>query len=95
MLGAHIHATTFKEYVLAGQQALLGGLATKLKADGKKPYIVAAGGSNAIGTFGYVAAVEELRVQMEAEAIPRFDHIVVALGSVGTALGKYQERTRW
>jgi D-cysteine desulfhydrase len=44
------------------------------------------GGSNAIGATGYVAAVQEILVQMVEEEL-NLDHIVVTSGSSGTHAG--------
>ena len=50
-------------------------------------YYVPAGGSNAIGAAGFVAAVRELAAQVAAGELPEPDVIVVPLGSGGTAAG--------
>ena len=52
------------------------------KASGKRYYKIPCGGSNAIGTLGYVACAQEIGEQ----GIP-FDHIVCAEGSGGTMAG--------
>ncbi len=52
------------------------------KASGKRYYKIPCGGSNAIGTLGYVACAQEISEQ----GIP-FDHIVCAEGSGGTMAG--------
>ena len=55
---------------------------------GRKPYCIPVGGSNAIGTWGYIAAVHELLTQWkEQQEDERIHHIVVACGSGGTAAG--------
>lgn len=50
-------------------------------------YIVAPGGSNVLGTLGYMRAAEELATQVRAKELPEPDLMVVALGSGGTAAG--------
>jgi len=50
-------------------------------------YLVAPGGSNAIGTQAYADAVDELAQQIEAGQLPEPDLIVVPLGSGGTCAG--------
>ena len=50
-------------------------------------YIVAPGGSNAIGTQACADAVDELSRQVEASELPWPDVIVVPLGSGGTCAG--------
>ena len=60
-----------------------------LKSQGKKPYIIPLGGSNAIGCFGYLAAVEEMLLAWKnlVPNSPAPDSIVCALGSGGTFVG--------
>lgn len=53
----------------------------------RPPYPVPPGGSTPLGCVGYVQAVFELRAQVEAGELPEPSHIVVALGSGGTAAG--------
>jgi D-cysteine desulfhydrase len=50
-------------------------------------FVIGPGGSNAIGTVGYIDAVRELAVQVAAGVLPMPEAIVVALGSGGTAAG--------
>lgn len=55
-----------------------------------KVYPIPVGGSNAIGTWGYIHAVDELLDQWYGplgEDSPTLDHIVFATGSGGTAAG--------
>ena len=58
-------------------------VADKLTADGKKPYIIPGGASNALGALGYVSCMEEIMAQMFAMNLT-FDHMVVPSGSAGT-----------
>jgi D-cysteine desulfhydrase len=53
---------------------------------GKKAYWIPVGASNAIGSWGYVRAYEELMTQAKRRAL-RFDHVVNAIGSGGTSAG--------
>jgi D-cysteine desulfhydrase len=53
-----------------------------LRREGKKPYSIPIGGSNAIGTLGYIRMTAEL-----AALEQRFGHIYHALGSGGTFAG--------
>lgn len=50
-------------------------------------YLIAPGGSNAIGTRACADAVDELMAQIEAAYLPSPDLIVVPLGSGGTCAG--------
>ena len=70
----------------ADMMGALEELAAKLKAKGRKPYIIPGGGSNAIGALGYVACAQEITEQMFEEDI-NFDNIVTCSGSAGTHAG--------
>ncbi len=58
----------------------------RLQAMGRKPYLIPLGGSNVLGTTGYVLAMEELTAQMAARDL-NFDFIVFASSSAGTQAG--------
>jgi D-cysteine desulfhydrase len=51
------------------------------------PYLILPGGSSPTGCAGYVEAGLELGRQVEAGEVPEPSHVVVALGSGGTAAG--------
>jgi D-cysteine desulfhydrase len=51
------------------------------------PYFLRPGGSVPLGCVGYVEAAIELSRQVEAGELPEPSHVVVALGSGGTAAG--------
>ncbi len=57
-----------------------------LAAEGKKPFFLPLGASDEIGAMGYVAAMEELRAQMQASGVV-FDRLVFASSSCGTQAG--------
>ncbi len=61
-------------------------LGEMLRAQGRKPYVIPGGGSNAVGALGYAACAEELVWQADAADL-RIDHIVHATGSAGTQAG--------
>ena len=61
-------------------------VAEKLRAEGKKPYIIPGGASNEIGALGYVGCAQEIMQQMFDMGI-NFDHVVVPSGSSGTHAG--------
>lgn len=50
-------------------------------------YFVPLGGSNVVGSLGYVEAARELAVQIRDGVLPVPDVVVVAVGSGGTAAG--------
>lgn len=76
-------------YVVSGGTNMmeeLEKLAAKLEAEGRKPYIVPGGGSNPIGSTGYVACAEEIMTQLFEKGI-NIDHMVIPSGSAGTHAG--------
>lgn len=58
--------------------------AEALKKKGKKVYVIPEGGSNALGIWGYISFVDELRKQVDLKNI---EGILSASGSGGTAAG--------
>jgi D-cysteine desulfhydrase len=68
--------------MMAEMQKVADGLA----AEGRKPYIVPGGASNAIGALGYVSCAEEILGQLNDMRLP-VTHIVVPSGSAGTHAG--------
>jgi D-cysteine desulfhydrase len=60
--------------------------AAKLKAEGRKGYIIPGGGSNALGSMGYVVCAQEIMAQATDMGLGLTD-IVVASGSAGTHAG--------
>jgi len=61
-------------------------VAQRLRGGGGKPYVIPGGGSNAIGSLGYVNAALEL-VAQAADMGLRIDHLIHATGSAGTQSG--------
>jgi L-cysteate sulfo-lyase len=82
LFGAECEMTDWR----ADRNAVIAGLIERLRARGRKPYMVPYGGSNALGALGFVLAVVELLGQSEALGV-RFTHIVHASGSAGTQAG--------
>ncbi len=75
--------------VVPGGSDMMGEMekvAEGLKAEGKKPYIIPGGASNAIGAMGYVACAQEI-VQQLFDSGLHIDHMVVPSGSAGTHAG--------
>lgn len=64
----------------------LAELAARLRTEGKKPYVVPIGGSNALGALGYVSAGLELAEQAAQQGVS-FSAVVLASGSAGTHAG--------
>jgi L-cysteate sulfo-lyase len=61
-------------------------VAERMRAEGRNPYAIVGGGSNATGALGYVNCALELLGQMVERGIA-FDHMVTATGSAGTHAG--------
>ncbi len=81
LFGAHIHYCDRKD-----RDIRLYQVADELAEAGKKPYVIPVGGSNSIGSVGYVDAMIELDTQLkEMNFAP--DAIVFATSSGGTQAG--------
>ena len=63
--------------------AAMQQVADELVAQGRKGYIIAGGGSNALGGLGYVACAQELQQQFYEQDV-RIDQVVVGSGRSGT-----------
>ncbi len=66
--------------------AAMARLAEQLRSDGRKPYVIPGGGSNAIGALGYVTCALELVDQANDRGLD-IDTLVTATGSAGTQAG--------
>jgi len=64
----------------------LNALADRLRSNGKTPYLVPIGGSNALGALGYVQCAIEIAEHGAAGCVD-FSAVVVASGSAGTHAG--------
>jgi D-cysteine desulfhydrase len=88
LAGAEVRLVSHDEY--AARTALMESVASELRVRGKRPYVVPEGGSNGLGSLGYVTCMKEVREQMRlgltGTAAP-FDVVVHACGSGGTAAG--------
>ncbi|VFR01630.1 unnamed protein product [Cuscuta campestris] len=88
LVGAHIDLVSKEEYAKVGSVVLTNILKEKLLREGRKPYVIPVGGSNSLGTWGYIEAIREIEQQVQhATFAQRFDDIVVACGSGGTVAG--------
>ena len=86
MVGAKIHLVGDAEFASKGGWGLVGELKAKLEAAGRRPYCFPSGGSNDVGTWGYLESVHELQQQAAAAELT-FDRIYFGCGSGGTAAG--------
>ncbi|HEY3424441.1 MAG TPA: D-cysteine desulfhydrase [Negativicutes bacterium] len=66
--------------------AELQSAAAQAVNEGCKPYIIPMGGSNHLGTLGYIACVEEIMAQTFETGV-NIDHVVLPGGSAGTHSG--------
>jgi D-cysteine desulfhydrase len=88
LAGAHVRLISREQY--ADRAAVMTALAEELRAAGRRPYVVPEGGSNGLGSLGYVACMAEVREQMragQAGGTAPFDVVVHACGSGGTTTG--------
>jgi D-cysteine desulfhydrase len=96
MAGAEVRLISRAEYAQRG--AVMESAASELRVAGKRPYVVPEGGSNGLGSLGYVACMREVREQMQlglAGGEAPFDVVVHACGSGGTAAGVALGAARW
>jgi D-cysteine desulfhydrase len=87
MVGAEIRLITPDQYRDRSEQMAV--VAREIEARGGVPYVIPEGGSNALGSLGYVRAMVEIARQLElglAGGQP-FDLVAHACGSGGTAAG--------
>ncbi|KAL6559323.1 hypothetical protein OROGR_004440 [Orobanche gracilis] len=88
LVGAHIDLVSKEEYASVGSVVLTDLLKEKLSREGRKPYVIPVGGSNSLGTWGYVEAIREIKDQLhKGSSKVAFSDIVVACGSGGTIAG--------
>lgn len=83
LLGAQIHFIGDGDMKAEGQR-----LGEKLRSEGKKPYFIPIGASNAVGSLGYVEDAREV-IQWEKDNDINFDLICLAVGSGGTYAGLF------
>lgn len=81
-----VHFVTPTEY--AARKQLLEDVAAQQLRTGRHAYIIPEGGSNGLGSLGYVDAMFEVEEQARLGLLPaHFDQVVFACGSGGTAAG--------
>jgi D-cysteine desulfhydrase len=81
--GARIYRTRTK----ARTVAMLPWLLARNARGGRPPYLLPAGGSSPVGALGYVEAALEIAAQVEDGSLPEPAHVVVPVGTGGTAAG--------
>jgi len=86
LVGADIRFITPQQY--RAREQLMADVAAEFSARGERAYVIPEGGSNAVGSFGYVSALEELAEQQAAGDLPEgLELLALACGSGGTAAG--------
>jgi len=81
LMGARVHWAPMEARVGRMREIVLS-----LAEEGKRPYMIPYGGSNAVGAVGYVLAMIELVEQLQ-ESDRVVDHVVFASSSGGTQAG--------
>lgn len=82
LFGAKVHHLPRGTDALAAAHVRAG----ELRAKGRKPYVVGAGGSSPVGALGYASCAAEIRAQEAALGLS-FGTVIVANGSHGTHAG--------
>lgn len=83
LAGAEVRFISRADY--ARRAEVLAATASELAARGRRAYLIPEGGSNALGSLGYVACIDELRQQVPQPERPLT--VVYAAGSGGTGAG--------
>ncbi len=82
LLGATVHLCSKDE----GRDDKADEVMAAIEARGEKGYFIPTGGSNAVGSLGYVDCAIEIVEQAKQQNI-KVDHVVLASGSGGTQAG--------
>lgn len=86
LLGATLHSYPRGEDE-SGADANLEGIASRLRENGARPYIIPLGPNHdPLGALGYIAAARELLEQLQHQSLT-MDHLIVASGSGVTHAG--------
>ncbi len=85
LLGARIRFVGAGDYAERLEE-IRDEILARLRSEGRRPYWTPSGGSDAVGAWGYVAAMRELAEQFDSRGI-REAVVVHAVGSGGTGAG--------
>jgi D-cysteine desulfhydrase len=85
LVGAKVKYITPEDYSTRVDE-IMAELAEELKKEGNHPYVIPEGASNELGAIGYLAATEEIAMQLQNLKL-QFDYLVCADGSGGTHAG--------
>jgi D-cysteine desulfhydrase len=81
LAGAEIRYLSVEQY--RRRDEVFHAVSEELRGNGRRPYVIPEGGSNAVGAWGYIHAVAELHTQLGGAAAT----LVYAAGSGGTGAG--------
>jgi D-cysteine desulfhydrase len=84
LAGAELRWISRADWARRGE--LLAAEADRQRAAGRTPYVIPEGGSNAMGSWGYIGAAHELAADLAALP-PRPTTVIYACGSGGTGAG--------
>ncbi len=87
LVGARPIYVTPEQY--ARRAEMMAAEAARLEGEGRRPYVIPEGGSNALGAWGYIAMMEEFARQGFGD---RVRHLFCATGSAGTLAGLHLAR---
>ena len=82
MVGARCHFISDDEW--KGRREIMAACAARLEGEGEAPYVIPEGGSNGLGSWGYISMLAEL---LDDDGRVPYTHIVCAVGSGGTLAG--------
>jgi D-cysteine desulfhydrase family pyridoxal phosphate-dependent enzyme len=82
----HVPAPDDPKIALGNDDVKVREVEESLRASGRRPYVIAVGGSSAVGSLGYTLATAELVEQLSAAAL-RPSRVYYASGSRGTQAG--------
>lgn len=85
LCGAELHYVQSDDFWVESDD-IMKRIAEELRREGRNPYVIPIGGSNAAGYRGYLRAGMEI-IDQETEMNVRFEHIFCAAGTVGTLGG--------
>ena len=85
MVGAEIRLVTPEQYAQR-IGPIMEDVARELRGQGRHPYVIPEGGSNAIGVWGYIRASREIKDQLDGMDL-KVDAVACAVGSGGTLAG--------
>uniref|UniRef100_K3WQE0 Tryptophan synthase beta chain-like PALP domain-containing protein n=1 Tax=Globisporangium ultimum (strain ATCC 200006 / CBS 805.95 / DAOM BR144) TaxID=431595 RepID=K3WQE0_GLOUD len=86
MVDATLIQMSRQEYGKYGSEAMISRTCERLEAENRRPYAIPVGGSNGLGSWGYIEAIDELHKQLQEQELEVTD-LAFACGSGGTAAG--------